>query len=94
MAISKETRSYIDGLVKYYVSEASSYRQIAESCNADGSVSDTAIGMIVGCIYSAFLQSCREQGTSPKLDEINDVILIIHAKIPEIRKAVSQGARA
>ena len=88
MAVSKETRSYIDGLVEYYISEAESYLQIAKLCNAEGAAVDTTIGMIVGCIYSAFLQSCTERSRPPELDEINDIVQIIRSKIPDIKRAI------
>lgn len=89
MAVSKETRSYIEGLIDYYISEADSYARIAKSCNSGGSASDTTIGVIAGCVYSAFLQSCADSGKSPELDEINDVVLIIRARVPDIRDAIS-----
>ncbi len=88
MAISEETRSYVDGLIAHYVSEARSYRQLAESCADGGSVEDTAVGMIVGCIYSAFLQLCRDGGTSPALGEINELVTLINARVPDIRRAM------
>lgn len=90
MAISKETRSYIESLIDYYISEADSYEHIAKSCNSDGSVNDTTIGVIIGCIYSAFLQSCTSHGKSPELDDINDIVLIINTKIPDIKKALDK----
>lgn len=89
MAVAEATRSYIDGLIDYYVSEAASYREIAASCNPGGGAEDTAVGMIAGCVYSAFVQSCTERGRPPELGEINDVISMVRARIPEIRGAVN-----
>jgi len=46
MAISKYTREFIDSQIDYYISEASSYRQIAEEYVPEvESVHDTAFGM-------------------------------------------------
>ena len=57
MAISKETKDFIDSLIDYYINEAESYKQIAEAYVPEvGSVIDTAFGIIVGNIYSEF---CR-----------------------------------
>lgn len=90
MRISKETRTYVEDLVDYYISEIDSYAEIAKSCNVDGQANDTTIGVVVGCVYSAFLQSCRDGDRSPELDEINDVVLIIRSKIPDIKKALGK----
>ncbi len=87
MAVSKETRSYIESLIDYYISEAESYLDIAKSCNSGGSAVDTTVGIIIGCIYSAYLQSCKD--APPKLEEINDVVMIIGAKVGDIKKAIT-----
>ena len=62
MAISKETKDFIDNLIDYYISEASSYKQIAEVYVPEvESVTDTAFGIITGCVYSGFLQAYQNQ---------------------------------
>jgi hypothetical protein len=58
MVISKENKDFIDSLIDYYISESESYRQIAENFVPEvESVSDTAFGIITGCVYSGFLQA-------------------------------------
>ena len=53
MALSKHTKSFVDSQIDYYISEASSYKQIAEQYVPEiESVPDTAFGIIAGCVYS------------------------------------------
>jgi len=62
MAISKENKEYIESLIHYYISEASSYEQIAEGFVPEvESVTDTAFGIITGNIYSEFMQAYLNQ---------------------------------
>ena len=62
MAISKNTRDFLDSLIDYYISEAASYKQIAEEYVPEiDSVIDTAFGIIAGCVYSGFLQAYKNQ---------------------------------
>ena len=89
MAISKETKSFIDSLIDYYISEASSYKQIAESYVPEiESVADTSFGIITGCVYSGFLQTYQSQQTSPSLEDIQEFNKIIKQRAPLIKKAV------
>jgi len=62
MVISEHTKEFINGLIDYYINEASSYKQIAEQYTpAVNSIEDTAFGIIVGCVYSGFLQAYANQ---------------------------------
>ena len=89
MAITDENRKFIDGLLEYYISEAESYRQIAESfVPTVKSVEDTAFGIIAGCVYSGFQQACQNQQESPGLEEINELYQILKDKAPKIKKAI------
>lgn len=89
--IPKETRTYIDGQIDYYISEAKSYRQIAETYLPEiSSVSDTAFGIISGCIYSSFLQACQSSQRSPSLEEIQELVGIIKDRAPLIKRAILQ----
>lgn len=73
MAISKENREFIEGLIDYYISESQSYKQIAEKYFPEiESVSDTAFGIIVGCVYSGFLQAYQNQQQTPGLEDMNE----------------------
>ncbi|MCY4252446.1 MAG: hypothetical protein OXD41_03995 [Thaumarchaeota archaeon] len=87
MALPAESRAYIDGLVEHYVSEAASYRRLAESfCGEQDE--DAAVGMIAGCVYSAFLQHCRDGGSPPRLEDVNEAASLVRARIPDMRRAL------
>jgi len=47
MVISEHTKEFINGLIDYYISEASSYKQIAEQYTPEvNSIEDTAFGIM------------------------------------------------
>ncbi len=89
MVISKENKNFIDSLIDYYISEAESYRQIAENFVPEvESVPDTAFGIITGCVYSGFLQAYQNQQLTPGLEDIREFNQIIKNRAPLIKKAV------
>lgn len=90
MALTPEARAYLDGLVEHYVSEAASYRRLAEPLSGGGG-EDAAIGMIAGCVYSAFLQHCRDGGAAPRLEDVNEAMSLIRARVPDLRRALRGG---
>ena len=78
MTISKENKDYIESLIHYYISEASSYEQIAERFVPEvESVADTAFGIIVGNIYSEFLQAYLNQKINVNVEDIQEFYGII-----------------
>ncbi len=94
MAISKENRDFIDSLIDYYISESESYRQIAENFVPEvGSVADTAFGIIVGCVYSGFLQAYQNQQQTPGLEDINEFNRILKSRAPLIKKSILEPIR-
>ena len=89
MTISKENREFIDSLIDYYISESQSYRQIAENYLPEiESVSDTAFGIITGCVYSGFLQAYQNQQQSPSLEDMKEFNQIIKEKAFLIKKSL------
>ena len=89
MAISKENKDFIDSLIDYYISESESYKQIAENFVPEvESVSDTAFGIIKGCVYSGFLQAYQNQQQSPSLEDIKEFNQIMKEKAALIKKAI------
>ena len=89
MAISKLTKDFIDSQIDYYISEASSYRQIAEQYVPEiESVSDAAFGIIAGCVYSGFLQMYTSQQQTPGLEDIQEFNKILKDRAPLIKKAM------
>ena len=93
MAITAENREFVDSLIEYYISEAESYRQIAENfVPAVKSVEDTAFGIIAGCVYSGLLQAYQNQQESPGLEDVKELYGILNGKAANIREAIS-GSR-
>jgi len=89
MAISKENREFIDSLIDYYISESQSYRQIAENYVPEiESISDTAFGIITGCVYSGFLQAYQNQQQTPGLDDMKEFNQILKERAPLIKKSL------
>ncbi|MBT5201543.1 MAG: hypothetical protein HOK63_05480 [Thaumarchaeota archaeon] len=89
MVISKENKEFIDSLIDYYISESESYRQIAENFVPEvESVSDTAFGIITGCVYSGFLQAYQNQQLTPGLEDVSEFNKIIKERAPLIKKSI------
>ena len=91
MGISKENKEFIDSLIDYYISESQAYLQIAENYIPEiESVSDTAFGIIAGCVYSGFLQAYQNQQQSPGLEDMREFHQILKERAPLIKKSLLQ----
>ena len=89
MGISKENKDFIDSLIDYYISESEAYKQIAENFIPEvESVSDTAFGIITGCVYSGFLQAYQNQQQTPGLEDMKEFNGIIKNRAALIKKAI------
>ena len=89
MAISKENKDFIDSLIDYYISESESYKQIAENFVPEiESISDTAFGIITGCVYSGFLQAYQNQQQTPSLEDMKEFNQIIKDNAALIKKII------
>jgi hypothetical protein len=89
MTITTTTKTFIDNLIEYYISEASSYKQFAhEYASESEDISDVTFGIIVGCVYSGFLQVYTNQKQKPSLGEIQEFHHIIKRRTAQIKKAV------
>jgi Na+/glutamate symporter len=89
MAIPIATKAFIDNLINYYISEASSYKQFAQEYTPEiVDVHDATFGIIVGCVYSGFLQAYSLQNQKPSLDEIQEFHQIIKRRAAQIKKGV------
>ena len=89
MGISKENKEFMDNLIDYYISEAESYKQIAENFIPEvESISDTTFGIITGCVYSGFLQAYQNQQQTPNLEDMKEFNQIIKNRAPLIKKAI------
>ena len=89
MVISKENQEFLEGLIDYYVKEAKSYREIAQEFSSEiNSVTDTAFGIIIGCIYSSFLQAYSNQKQVPDMEDIQEFNDMITKNTKIIKKSI------
>ena len=89
MTLSNETRKFLDSQIEYYVKEAESYKEMALEYNLDtNSVPDTAFGIIVGCIYSSFLQTFTNQNSTPNSQDIEEFTKIIIKNSKKIKESI------
>ena len=92
MPITQATRDYVETLVDYYVSVASSYKQIAQKFVPEiMDINDTTFGIIVGAVYSGFLQIYTNQKQKVTLEDINEFNEIIKRRAPSIKNAVIEA---
>jgi hypothetical protein len=90
LAITKGTHDFLEGLIDYYISEAPSYRQIAQTYSPEiESVSDAAFGIIAGCVYSAFLRAYENENRTVELDDLQEFHQILKEKAAVIKDAVN-----
>ena len=89
MALSNETQKFLDSQIEYYIKEAESYKEMALEYNLDtNSVPDTAFGIIVGCIYSRFLQTFTNQNSTPNSQDIEEFTKIIVKNSKKIKESI------
>ena len=89
MVISKENQEFLEGLIDYYVKEAKSYREIAQEFSSEiNSVVDTAFGIIIGCIYSSFLQAYSNQKQVPDMEDVQEFNEMITKNTEIIKKSI------
>ena len=82
-------RSYIDGQIDYYISEAGSYRQMAEAFRPEvDSADDAAFGIIAGSVYASFVQAVQSQGGSPSLEDLQELGRVLKGRAPLVKKAI------
>ena len=89
MAISDENRKFLEGLLQYYIDQADSYNQFAsEYGEFSKSKREIAFGVIVGSVYSTFLQTYSNQQLEVKLDDIQEFHGFIRDNVEKITKAL------
>ena len=90
MTISKENKEFLEGLIEYYISEAESYREMAQEYSLKiDSVPDTTFGIIIGCTYSSFLQTYSNQKLTPDVHDVQEFMEIIMIKSNAIMDAIN-----
>ena len=89
MTVTKENKVFLEGLIEYYISEAQSYREMAQEYSLKiDSVPDAAFGIIIGCIYSSFLQTYSNQKLTPTVQDVQEFTEIIMMKSSAIMDAI------
>lgn len=89
MTIPATTKDFINNLIDYYISEASSYKQFAQEYASNKTdISTTTFGIIVGCVYSGFLQAYANQKQKPSLDDIQEFHQLIKHRTDQIKKGI------
>ena len=89
MTLSNEIQKFLDSQIEYYIKEAESYKEMAREYNLDAnSVPDTVFGIIIGCIYSSFLQTYTNQSSTPNSQDIEEFTKIIIDNSKKIKESI------
>ena len=89
MTLSNEIQKFLDSQIEYYIKEAESYKEMAREYNLNTeSVPDTAFGIIIGCMYSSFLQTYTDQGSTPNSQDVEEFTKIIIGNSKKIKESI------
>ena len=92
MGISDENKKFLEDLLKYYIDQAESYNQfVSEYGEFSKSKREIAFGVIVGTVYSTFLQTYSNQQLEVKLDDIQEFHELIRDNLDKISKALNEN---
>ena len=90
MTLSDEIQTFLVSQIEYYTEEAKSYKEMAREYNmGDGLTHDTAFGIIIGCIYSSFLQIFTNQNSVPNSQEMEEFTEITIKNSKKIKEAIT-----
>jgi len=90
MTLSKEIQTFQVSQIEYYTKEAKSYKEMDREYNVDDNLAhDTAFGIIVGCIYSSFLQTFTNQNSIPNSEEMQEFTEIIIKNSKKIKESIT-----
>ena len=91
MTISDNNKKFLEDLIQYYIDESESYKQFAsEYQEFSGSEMDVAFGLIVGSIYSTFLQTYSNQQLKVGLDDIQEFHEFIKSNSDQIKESLEK----
>ena len=89
MTLSNEIQTFLVSQIEYYIKESKSYKEMAREYNIDDSLAhDTAFGIIIGCIYSSFLQTYTNQNNVPNSQDMEDFTEIIIKNSKKIKESI------
>ena len=88
MTLPNEIQKFLDSQIEYYIKQAESYKELAQEYNPDAnSVPDTAFGIIIGCIYSSFIQTYANQNSTPISQDIEEFTKLIIKNSKRIKES-------
>ena len=88
MTLPNEIQKFLDSQIEYYINQAESYKELAQEYNPDAnSVPDTAFGIIIGCIYSSFLQTYANQNSTPNSQDVEEFTKLIIKNSKKIKES-------
>ena len=91
MTISDENKKFLEDLLQYYIEQADSYNQFAsEYGKFSKSKREIAFGIIIGTVYSTFLQTYSNQQLEVKLEDIQEFHDFIRNNIDKISNALNE----
>ncbi len=89
MTISDEMIKFLDSQIEYYITEAQSYKEMAQEYSPKiDSIQDTAFGIIIGSIYSSFLQAYSNQKQKVNSEDIQEFTEIMMLNTRMIKDAI------
>ena len=89
MTISDEMKKFLDSQIEYYITEAQSYKEMAQEYSPKiDSIQDTAFGIIIGSIYSSFLQAYSNQKQVPDMEDVQEFNEMIIKNTEIIKKSI------
>jgi len=88
MTLPNEIQKFLDSQIEYYIKQAESYKELAREYNPNAnSVPDTAFGIIIGCIYSSFLQTYANQNSTPNSQDVEEFTKLIIKNSKKIKES-------
>jgi len=89
MTLSNEIQTFLVSQIEYYTKEAKSYKEMAREYNTNDNLAhDTAFGIIVGCIYSSFIQTYTNQNSTPNSQDVEEFTEIIVKNSKKIKESI------
>ena len=90
MSLSESNKKFLLDLIDYYAKSSSSYRHIATSYAKDDSLVDTTFGIILGCLYSSFLQMYANQKLELTNQDMVDFNMVVSTKTGFLMDAIKK----
>ena len=87
--IPQTIKKFIESLIDYYIGEAASYKQLAKTYSEEvEDVNASTFGIIVGCVYSGFLQAYQNQKQKPSLEDTQEFTHMIKLRAAQIKRSI------